>query len=98
HHPQSTKGKWNHRADLNTRGFFEPSTSAFFEGKNLIILNHDDYVFGSQLMIDKVSKNNSIYINIDNFISRNYPQNRSYSIINYNAIISQIMHAIRMFE
>ncbi|MBS1022115.1 glycosyltransferase family 61 protein [Gluconobacter cerinus] len=73
-------------------------TSAFFEGKNLIILNHDDYVFGSQLMIDKVSKNNSIYINIDNFISRNYPQNRSYSIINYNAIISQIMHAIRMFE
>ncbi|MEN3176391.1 hypothetical protein ABDK75_10370, partial [Gluconobacter sp. OJA] len=25
HHPQSTKGKWNHRADLNTRGFFEPS-------------------------------------------------------------------------
>uniref|UniRef100_UPI002013AF46 transposase n=1 Tax=Gluconobacter cerinus TaxID=38307 RepID=UPI002013AF46 len=25
--PQSTQGKWNHRADLKTRGFFEPSKS-----------------------------------------------------------------------
>ncbi|MCX2561480.1 hypothetical protein OQ252_08750, partial [Acetobacter farinalis] len=25
--PQSTQGKWNHRAALKTRGFFEPSTS-----------------------------------------------------------------------
>ncbi|KXV23854.1 hypothetical protein AD934_00025, partial [Gluconobacter oxydans] len=48
HHPQSTKGKWNHRADLNTRGFFEPSS---FDS-NIIGLNNLIFHFNITAIIN----------------------------------------------
>ncbi|MBS1089821.1 glycosyltransferase 61 family protein [Gluconobacter wancherniae] len=71
-------------------------TSSFFENKKLIIINHDDYVFGSQLMVDKLSRNKSIYINIENFLSVDKEYDNNFTIFDYNTIVSKIMYSIRM--
>ncbi|GEB03229.1 glycosyltransferase family 61 protein [Gluconobacter roseus] len=71
-------------------------TSSFFGNKKLIILHHDDYVFGSQLMVDVSSNNKTAYINVENFISRNLEKENVFKIINCEAIISDIINSIRI--
>lgn len=69
--------------------------SIFFEGKHIIILNHDDYIFGTQRMIDSEARNRSLYLNAHAYLQKTSDPHETYEITEPDRLAIDLVRIVR---
>ncbi|WP_025886221.1 hypothetical protein [Asaia prunellae] len=67
----------------------------FSKKKIVIILNHDDYIFGTQRMIDDVAGNRAVYLNVASFLTMECETTHRYQISNPQDLAAKIIRVVR---
>lgn len=69
--------------------------AAFFQGKTIIVLNHDGYIFGTQRMIDESCHHKALYLDVDFFLKREEIDPNRYVITDPEGLAAKIVKAVR---
>lgn len=69
--------------------------AAFFQGKTVIILNHDGYIFGTQRMIDTIGGHHAVYLDVSAFLSVTDSEHHHYLIREPARLAVEIVQACR---
>lgn len=69
--------------------------SIFFQGKKIIIINHDNYIFGTQRMIDLESENKAIYLDAHAYLKKGTSDPNLYEIVNPHKLAIDLIRIIQ---